>query len=506
MYCGNCGKEIKDDSLFCEYCGTKVVIAQNEPNIDSFVCEKQSRPKVRWGLVITCVAVLGIASLFAFGLINTDGISASLKPQTKESPESIIDSSEKTNTNKEPVQEVGKEESQKDSKNDSQQTENSDNQGGNNTIKDQEEKAATQKAIDSNGNTSYYTITFNSNDSRNATRAVRVNFGQAYALKETILSGNGGTIIGWTDKTNNKTYEYAVDTCFNKDVTLYAIWKANQEKSSDSVFTYSYNSVLDGWVVDGLKDKNAISYIIPSSHDGKNVVGISKRAMSFWQGTLNPNNNKITIEIPDTIRSIDPDAFTGNYNVSYVMSQSNDIYSFVNGAIVRNSDQMLIAISDGSKLYVGIPDGVKNLSDNVKNINAYEVYIPDSLLDISNLTLKARCYEVNSNHPLYCSVDGVIFSKDKTELVLYPSNKEGAKYIVPNSVKTIDDESMCFLFFVKEIVIPATVEKIGNSAFRGNKFVKIVVETENKNYREENNCLVDINNNQIIATCEGLTE
>lgn len=25
MYCRQCGKEIKDDSVFCEYCGTKVV-------------------------------------------------------------------------------------------------------------------------------------------------------------------------------------------------------------------------------------------------------------------------------------------------------------------------------------------------------------------------------------------------------------------------------------------------------------------------------------------------
>ncbi len=39
------------------------------------------------------------------------------------------------------------------------------------------------------------------------------------------------------------------------------------------------------------------------------------------------------------------------------------------------------------------------------------------------------------------SVDGVLFSKDGTELVEYPLSKPGTDYTVPGSVRTIDEHS-----------------------------------------------------------------
>lgn len=42
--------------------------------------------------------------------------------------------------------------------------------------------------------------------------------------------------------------------------------------------------------------------------------------------------------------------------------------------------------------------------------------------------------KVNENNGYYCDIDGILFSKDKTKLIYYPDNKEGTKYLIPESV------------------------------------------------------------------------
>lgn len=41
---------------------------------------------------------------------------------------------------------------------------------------------------------------------------------------------------------------------------------------------------------------------------------------------------------------------------------------------------------------------------------------------------------VESTNPNYCSVDGVLFTKDKTELICYPAADKRTKYNIPKSV------------------------------------------------------------------------
>ena len=45
MYCGNCGKEIESDSVYCRHCGGKVVAADpNRPPTGLYYAEDKSIP------------------------------------------------------------------------------------------------------------------------------------------------------------------------------------------------------------------------------------------------------------------------------------------------------------------------------------------------------------------------------------------------------------------------------------------------------------------------------
>ena len=55
MKCPNCGKEISNDSLFCEYCGAKINFAVNNST---------DKPKVKWGLLILGIVMFGVGGYF----------------------------------------------------------------------------------------------------------------------------------------------------------------------------------------------------------------------------------------------------------------------------------------------------------------------------------------------------------------------------------------------------------------------------------------------------------
>lgn len=72
--------------------------------------------------------------------------------------------------------------------------------------------------------------------------------------------------------------------------------------------------------------------------------------------------------------------------------------------------------------------------------------------------------DVDENNTKYSSVDGVLFNKEKTELILYPINKTGESYEIPNSVTKIINSAFsgCKL---RSVTIPNSVISIGDYAF-----------------------------------------
>lgn len=75
-----------------------------------------------------------------------------------------------------------------------------------------------------------------------------------------------------------------------------------------------------------------------------------------------------------------------------------------------------------------------------------------------------KSINIATNNPNYVSVDGVLFNKSKTEIVIYPSAKEG-KYVIPNTVTTIGENSFRECGKLSDLVIPSSVTTIGAYAF-----------------------------------------
>ena len=97
------------------------------------------------------------------------------------------------------------------------------------------------------------------------------------------------------------------------------------------------------------------------------------------------------------------------------------------------------------------------------------VTIPAGVKSVSSTAFKGcdalTAINVDANNLYYSSADGVLFNKDKTTLVCFPTASSITSYSIPVGVTKIDNFAFCGCKGLVGIVIPDTVEEIKGSAF-----------------------------------------
>jgi|GEM_PF-2447685 len=132
--------------------------------------------------------------------------------------------------------------------------------------------------------------------------------------------------------------------------------------------------------------------------------------------------------------------------------------------------------------------GCKNATEieigsSVKEIASYafgsiftSVIIPASVASIDDTAFRgagvSQGYYVDSQNPSYCNDEnGILFNKDKTQLVYAPRNLTG-KYAVPDTVQRLTDYCFSNCEKLTELTIGDSVEEIPTSAFHGCSHLK----------------------------------
>ena len=83
-----------------------------------------------------------------------------------------------------------------------------------------------------------------------------------------------------------------------------------------------------------------------------------------------------------------------------------------------------------------------------------------------------KSYIVDPENEKYTAVDGVLYSKDMTKLVLYPPAKEG-EFTVPESVTEIGGGSFAYADKISTVNIGSNVKTIGYMAFKVSSVSKV---------------------------------
>ena len=144
---------------------------------------------------------------------------------------------------------------------------------------------------------------------------------------------------------------------------------------------------------------------------------------------------------------------------------------------------------------VTIPEGIKGISANVffDCNNLESVHLPKSMRDFYGSSF-ASCNSlkevtVDPDNPWFCSVDGVVYTKDKKELVFYPPGKEDVEFVVPEGCLVIGRGAIAYCENLKRIIISNTVTEISDESIDFCKGLEgVVVDEDNETY-----CSIDGN-------------
>ena len=82
--------------------------------------------------------------------------------------------------------------------------------------------------------------------------------------------------------------------------------------------------------------------------------------------------------------------------------------------------------------------------------------------------------EVDEENPSFCSFDGILFSKDKTELYCYPAGAKRDTYIVPDGVTFIGGDAFAYNYYLVNINMPNSVNHLGFGVFSNCKNLRSV--------------------------------
>jgi hypothetical protein len=97
------------------------------------------------------------------------------------------------------------------------------------------------------------------------------------------------------------------------------------------------------------------------------------------------------------------------------------------------------------------------------------ISIPDSVKDIRENPF-SYCENLNQvvvqpDHPVFATIDGVLFNKADKRLIWYPMPREDTVYEIPQGIQSIGDGAFDWCENLTSISIPDSVTSIGDRAF-----------------------------------------
>ena len=203
-----------------------------------------------------------------------------------------------------------------------------------------------------------------------------------------------------------------------------------------------------------------------------------------------------SLHLPKSLSQlIIPEPYNLDGITEFTAHPENVYFSAENGVLFSKNGKKLIRYPAGkTETDYTVPDGVKEISDlafyratNLTSVTVSEgveaigedafrgckklqaLAFPQTLISIAVTALddlhQLTSITVHPENPAFTTVDGVLFNKKMTELILYPQNKTDTAYTVPNTVNTVCTHAFDGVKFLKKITLPEGLTTIEDYAF-----------------------------------------
>lgn len=305
-----------------------------------------------------------------------------------------------------------------------------------------------------------------------------------------------------------KTYKLYAAVALLLSMLLIAAATMTSCYSNASLF-YKINDDGKTCIVVGCNNADNEDVYIPETYEGYTVIGIAENAFKDQQLK--------SVTLPSTLNFIGEGAFYGCTSLKNVYGLENCLLlkemrynTFFDCGSLENIVLPPNLISIGEQSFLGcvklssieLPDSLQTIGisafagcsslsgidfpDSVTDIGGMAFVLCSSLKEVtlpprvSNLIIPfGYCTSlenifVSDNCLNYSSIDGVLFNKDLSKIVCYPSGRNRETYIIPNTVNHIEVGAFSSNPYLKEITIPKSVLTIDGYIFGQSDNISII--------------------------------
>ena len=220
----------------------------------------------------------------------------------------------------------------------------------------------------------------------------------------------------------------------------------------------------------------ASNVTIPSTIYGYKVCEIGYD--SFWN-----NNNIISVTIPNSVKEIGGSAFArcrslsslilpnsvtviGSYAFSECenlsnLTLSNKLKNIGSYAFEKCKNLKSVTLPNSvTSVGIDVFDGCSSLKTVSMGSGLENFKAQGDIGFIFSYCTALESITVSSSNNNYSSANGIMYNKNKTEIIVYPQGKRDTTYVVPSTIKTLYSFSTNSNPYMKTITIPSSVTEI----------------------------------------------
>lgn len=208
-------------------------------------------------------------------------------------------------------------------------------------------------------------------------------------------------------------------------------------------------------------DFGSDDYTLPANTNVKipekiNHLGTIYRITEIGKKSFKGQNGLKSVKIPATVGTIEPFAFENCCNLLKIDFADEE---------VKIDEDAFFGCNNLNEINFGKWNSI-DLTPFRWSEALKQIPLPFTVKEIRGLKElpSLESVEIEIGNEKYYSNEGILYDKDKTTLIFVPGGRKD-KLIIPAGTKEIAENALENCFYVTEIVIPASVEKIHPRAF-----------------------------------------